>query len=272
MTHTTLIPDDFIAKWQSSKIRETKAVRRPTTACQACRASKVRCEGKQRCRRCILRGIACVYHTKPKSKLKSTDSGTNAAVQASTQYAPVPAAAVMGDLPSVTDDQCVTWPPLPALATEKTIQRATEFISSDEGLSLSQNFSGINGQTSFLDAYDLDSMVSQIDGALIAMEASTVCNTYFSGFDVQLNPSGAFDMTQSAAISECGNGGTILPVPKGLGIASRRLSGSFSNTPNGGAFSLGQLHMSEDALEEKSLEDIDRTMKIGKQVASPRHF
>ncbi|KAM3564973.1 hypothetical protein ARSEF4850_001598 [Beauveria asiatica] len=270
MTRTTLIPDDFLAKWQSGKICGTKAVRRPTTACQACRASKVGCEGKQRCRRCILRGIACVYHTKPKPKLKSTDSGTNAAVQASTQYAPVPA--VMGDLPSVTDGQCVTWPPLPALEADRMIQRATESSSSDDGLSLSHNLSGIHRQTSFADAWDLDGMVSQIDGALIAMEASTVYDAYFSGFDVQLNPSGALDMTQSAAISECGNGGTTLPVRQGLGIASRRLPDASSNTPNGRVFFLGQLHMPEDDVEKKSLEDIDRTMTMGKQVPSPCQF
>ncbi|KAM3512509.1 hypothetical protein MY11210_003852 [Beauveria gryllotalpidicola] len=227
MSHTALIPDDFMVRWQGSKIRGTKAVRRPTTACQACRASKVKCEGKQRCRRCISRGIACVY-PKPKSKLKSTDSGTNAAVEASTQHAHVPA---------VMDDQCVTWPPPPppALTTGNTTQRATESSSSDDGLSLSQNFSGINRQTSFLDAHDLDNMVSQIDGALIAMEASTVYNTQFSGFNMQLNPSGAFDMAQSAAISECGTG-TILPVLKDPGTGSRRLYDSSSNIPNGGVF------------------------------------
>jgi hypothetical protein len=225
MSHTGLISDDFITKWQSGKIRGTKAVRRPTTACQACRASKVRCEGKQRCRRCILRGIACIY-IKPKSKLKSTDSGTNAALQASTQHAHVPA---------VMDDQCVTWPPLPLLTTATTTQRATDSSSSDDDPSLSQNISGIHGQTSLLDAYDLDSMVSQIDGALMAMEASTVYNTQFSGYDMQLNPSGAFDMTQPAALSECGTG-TILPGLKGPGTGSTRLSDSSSNTPNSGIF------------------------------------
>ncbi|KAM3482824.1 hypothetical protein MY8738_003739 [Beauveria namnaoensis] len=225
MSHTALIPNDYMAKWQMGKIRETKAVRRPTTACQACRASKVRCEGKQRCRRCILRGIVCIY-TKPKPKSKSTDFETNAAVQASTQHV---------HLPAVMDDQCVTWPPPPALATENTIQRATDSSSSDDGLSLSQNFSEFPGQTPFVDAYDLDSMGSQIDGALMAMEASTAYNTQLSGFDVRLDPCGSFVMTQSAAISECGNG-AILPVYKGPATGSRRLSDPSSNNLDGGVF------------------------------------
>jgi hypothetical protein len=56
------IPSDFILNWQSSKNRGAKPlIRRPVTACEPCRAAKVKCNAQKDCRRCSSRGIECVY-------------------------------------------------------------------------------------------------------------------------------------------------------------------------------------------------------------------
>ncbi|KAJ2983265.1 hypothetical protein NQ176_g813 [Zarea fungicola] len=72
MSRTADIPDNFMLKWQSETHRGTKPVRRPMTACQGCRTSKVKCDGKQSCGHCTSRGVACVYS---KSKGTTPNSG-----------------------------------------------------------------------------------------------------------------------------------------------------------------------------------------------------
>ena len=53
------IPRDFISNWQS---RDAKPlIRRPATACEACRVAKVKCNGQQKCDRCTGRAISCRY-------------------------------------------------------------------------------------------------------------------------------------------------------------------------------------------------------------------
>ncbi|KAK4682466.1 hypothetical protein QC764_0019440 [Podospora pseudoanserina] len=61
------IPRNFIRNWHSSGSRgATPLVRRPITACQGCRAAKVKCDGRQECNRCTNRGIVCRYvNTEP---------------------------------------------------------------------------------------------------------------------------------------------------------------------------------------------------------------
>lgn len=56
------IPRGFIRNWQYSKNQGAKPlVRRPTTACEACRTAKVKCNARKDCQRCSNRGIKCVY-------------------------------------------------------------------------------------------------------------------------------------------------------------------------------------------------------------------
>jgi hypothetical protein len=56
------IPRGFILNWQSSKNQgATPLIRRPITACEACRAAKVKCNAQKDCQRCSNRGIECVY-------------------------------------------------------------------------------------------------------------------------------------------------------------------------------------------------------------------
>jgi hypothetical protein len=75
------IPRSFVSKWQNAapKVR----LRRPVTACQTCRAAKVKCDGQQDCSRCSSRGIACSYPTSVPSDTQSLmdlQSGTNMAI------------------------------------------------------------------------------------------------------------------------------------------------------------------------------------------------
>ncbi|TEY29567.1 hypothetical protein BOTCAL_0941g00010 [Botryotinia calthae] len=56
------VPRGFILNWQSSKAQGAKPlIRRPITACEACRAAKVKCNAKSDCQRCRNRGIKCLY-------------------------------------------------------------------------------------------------------------------------------------------------------------------------------------------------------------------
>ncbi len=63
MSRITDKPDNLMFKWQSQTHRNNKkSARRPMTACQTCRATKVKCDGEHICGRCSTRGIACVYN------------------------------------------------------------------------------------------------------------------------------------------------------------------------------------------------------------------
>ncbi|KAK0724662.1 hypothetical protein B0H67DRAFT_568467 [Lasiosphaeris hirsuta] len=57
------IPRNFIRNWHSSGSTRgaSPLVRRPITACQSCRAAKVKCDGQQDCSRCNSRGMVCRY-------------------------------------------------------------------------------------------------------------------------------------------------------------------------------------------------------------------
>lgn len=56
------VPRSFILNWQSSKAQGAKPlIRRPITACEACRSAKVKCNAKSDCQRCRNREIKCVY-------------------------------------------------------------------------------------------------------------------------------------------------------------------------------------------------------------------
>jgi hypothetical protein len=66
------IPENFISSWQSSRATSGRPLmRRPPTACAACRAAKVKCDREQVCRRCDSRGINCQY-TPPQQQPPAT--------------------------------------------------------------------------------------------------------------------------------------------------------------------------------------------------------
>ncbi|KAL5120857.1 hypothetical protein ACEQ8H_001338 [Pleosporales sp. CAS-2024a] len=93
------IPDNLISKWQSAGPKPL--VRRPMTACQACRAAKVRCDNKRQCNRCVARGLVCTY--------------TNINTQPDTPPPSHPSSAVDGPSPPATHAQPVDRTGLHAL-------------------------------------------------------------------------------------------------------------------------------------------------------------
>ncbi|KAL4974563.1 hypothetical protein BDW66DRAFT_82119 [Aspergillus desertorum] len=72
------IPLNLIQTWQCPGSEGTRpVVRRPITACDACRSAKVKCTGLQNaCDRCTGRGLPCKYTT-PSSSSRSTASSAS---------------------------------------------------------------------------------------------------------------------------------------------------------------------------------------------------
>lgn len=112
------IPENLIVNWRPSNHRDgaKPLLRRPVTACDACRTAKAKCSGKQGCHRCTARGLICTYthRTAPNHCLPRGDSDQPRSVQATspieniTQVVPtvVPAgSAAAGDSPSSTECQ-----------------------------------------------------------------------------------------------------------------------------------------------------------------------
>ncbi|KAJ5114105.1 hypothetical protein N7456_002639 [Penicillium angulare] len=57
------IPGTQVLDWRARTTRPR--LRRPMTACQACRSAKAKCNGQSKCQRCKKRGIACVFNPTP---------------------------------------------------------------------------------------------------------------------------------------------------------------------------------------------------------------
>lgn len=57
------IPQNLIVNWRPSDLRDAAkpVLRRPVTACDACRTAKSKCSGKKDCDRCSARGLNCTY-------------------------------------------------------------------------------------------------------------------------------------------------------------------------------------------------------------------
>ncbi|KAL3481332.1 hypothetical protein BJX99DRAFT_163634 [Aspergillus californicus] len=68
------IPQSLIQNWQSTAAEGARpVVRRPATACEACRTAKVKCTGHQSaCERCTSRGIRCQYSSPTTSSASNT--------------------------------------------------------------------------------------------------------------------------------------------------------------------------------------------------------
>lgn len=108
------IPENLIVNWRSSSPRDAAKplLRRPVTACDACRAAKAKCSGKQGCDRCTTRGIACTYTSQVASNRgpATEDSVHPPSVQATwpmqgiTQGVPA-GSPTSGDSPSSTECQ-----------------------------------------------------------------------------------------------------------------------------------------------------------------------
>lgn len=64
------VPDSLIVNWRASDPRDgaQPLVRRPVTACDACRSAKVKCGGKQDCGRCVSRGLVCSFASRAAQK------------------------------------------------------------------------------------------------------------------------------------------------------------------------------------------------------------
>ncbi|KAB8212596.1 hypothetical protein BDV34DRAFT_184256 [Aspergillus parasiticus] len=63
------IPGTLVLNWQSPETQASKPlIRRPMTACEACRAAKVKCNGQQSCERCTSRGLHCTYTPSPNTQ------------------------------------------------------------------------------------------------------------------------------------------------------------------------------------------------------------
>lgn len=62
-SRTRGIPENLIVNWHTSELRDggRPLLRRPPTACDACRAAKAKCSGQQNCGRCTKRGLICKY-------------------------------------------------------------------------------------------------------------------------------------------------------------------------------------------------------------------
>lgn len=62
-SRTRGIPENLIFNWRSSELRDgaKPLLRRPATACDACRTAKAKCSGQQDCGRCTRRGLICTY-------------------------------------------------------------------------------------------------------------------------------------------------------------------------------------------------------------------
>ncbi|KAJ1707303.1 hypothetical protein NYO67_10559 [Aspergillus flavus] len=63
------IPGTLVLNWQSPETQASKPlIRRPMTACEACRAAKVKCNGQRSCERCTSRGLHCTYTPSPNTQ------------------------------------------------------------------------------------------------------------------------------------------------------------------------------------------------------------
>ncbi|KAE8367278.1 hypothetical protein BDV27DRAFT_76110 [Aspergillus caelatus] len=96
------IPGTLVLNWQSPETQASKPlIRRPMTACEACRTAKVKCNGQRSCERCRTRGLHCTYTPPPNTQdgNRSGNAGTERVTTTSppdsqtsrTQSIPMPA-------------------------------------------------------------------------------------------------------------------------------------------------------------------------------------
>ncbi|ATY60727.1 Fungal transcriptional regulatory [Cordyceps militaris] len=187
MSRAADIPDNLMGKWQSDQNRSTRAPRRPMTACQTCRASKVKCDGKQRCRHCTLRGVACVY-----TNSRNTTARASGAVRKCSPKA---------HMSAVPDDAHQhMWPaPLPTANTREMhgVENAgrmawnrAPFLSSDQNIYLHVHENPV-------------SMESRLHSGLGIMEPLADYNALLPDSDLQLDFSCSINRRCSIAISDC---------------------------------------------------------------------
>lgn len=88
----------MVLNWQPVEGQSSKTlIRRPMTACEACRSAKIKCNGQRDCERCKKRGLHCSYnpsvnaHTEPEHGVSnpSTSTGNQATSMGQMQSDPM---------------------------------------------------------------------------------------------------------------------------------------------------------------------------------------
>lgn len=117
-SRTDNIPENLIVNWRPPNPHDAPRtlLRRPVTACDACRAAKAKCSGKQGCDRCTARGLVCTYKSRVAAS-RCPPSGDGVQTPSTQAMSPtqeinqgVPAVVPVGhsaleNSPSSTDDQ-----------------------------------------------------------------------------------------------------------------------------------------------------------------------
>ncbi|KAB8224868.1 hypothetical protein BDV33DRAFT_187854 [Aspergillus novoparasiticus] len=105
------IPGTLVLNWQSPETQPSKPlIRRPMTACEACRAAKVKCNGQQSCERCTSRGLHCTYTPSPNTQ----DINASGSVGAETITVTSPPNSQSSRIPSIPMPTSQTTPdPMP---------------------------------------------------------------------------------------------------------------------------------------------------------------
>ncbi|TQV94535.1 Fungal transcriptional regulatory protein [Cordyceps javanica] len=191
MSRAAEIPDNFMVKWHADRNRGTRAVRRPITACQTCRASKVKCDGKQRCSHCTSRGVACVYATS-----KRSTAGTTTGIQKNTQpaYRPV---VVEHLFP-------VSFPtPLPTSTFGEPIDGIAGLSSNNNGATTTcQNTIARNDHDTYQHACSRTILMPGMNDVPNITESATFYDAQLSEFGMQFSTPNTMDTSPSVAISD----------------------------------------------------------------------
>lgn len=98
------IPGTQILDWQTTASTRPR-VRRPVTACEACRSAKAKCNGQSNCDRCTKRGLHCKFTSTSSARESGdgyrNDGGSNDSTP-SLSVNDVPPESILVDLPSAT--------------------------------------------------------------------------------------------------------------------------------------------------------------------------
>ncbi|KAI1441716.1 hypothetical protein F5Y02DRAFT_289927 [Annulohypoxylon stygium] len=218
------IPRDYMSNWQCPGADGLSTlVRRPMTACEACRAMKAKCDGQQPCQRCSTRSIACRYPTTTKStsadapkrshRRKGSIDAWRSPSQAqpgegSTSNAPTSEAASFDNIAgSMTDGTDMSW-----------MSDVDLFNWSPESMGFSQDGQSLD-PTPSIDQNDLNIMQSFTEDTILqnSLQTTPAYSTSMHATDVPPSPADAQYSTMMNSFStepcQCRTG-PVLIVPK----------------------------------------------------------